>query len=118
MFWAVSWLGEVCVSAFDAWVLIAVAQLSREAGIGVVIALYAFSGALGAVGIVFGNLCHSEPPMRLTTDHWPLILFSRSSRDSQFAEPFAGLQGFVGFRIALDHVPKLHHSILLLAQLD
>ena len=52
MFRASAGLGEVCVSAFDAWVLVAVAELSREPGIGVVIPLHAFSGALGAVGII------------------------------------------------------------------
>jgi hypothetical protein len=46
-------LREVCVSAFDAWVLVAVADLSSEASIGVVIALCAFSSAFGAVGIIF-----------------------------------------------------------------
>ena len=63
MFRASTRFGKVCVSAFDAWVLVAVAELFREAGIGIVIALYAFRGALGAVGIIFRNLRHSEPPM-------------------------------------------------------
>jgi hypothetical protein len=53
MFRASTRFGKVCVSALDAWVLVAVAELSREAGIGVLIALYAFRGTLGAVGIIF-----------------------------------------------------------------
>jgi hypothetical protein len=53
-------LGEVCVSALDTRVLVAVAELSCEAGIGVVVALFAFGSTLGAVGIIFGNLGHSN----------------------------------------------------------
>src|ERR1700722_16173553 len=122
MFRTVPRLGEVCVCTLEAWILIAVAELLGEAEVAVVVVLF-FGGALGAVGIVFGNLRPRDPSA--ITDHWALapsprtlILFSRSSRDSQLAQTFTGLQGFVGFRIALDHVAKLHHSIFLLAQLD
>ena len=116
MFRASTRLGEVRISAFDARVLVAMAELSRKPGIGIVIALCPFSSALGAVGIVLRNLVHSEPPM---TDHWPpATLFSRPRRDSQFAQAFPRLQGFVGFGITLDHVAEFHHSIFLLAKFD
>jgi hypothetical protein len=59
MFRAVSRLGEVRVRALDARVLIAVAELLGEAEVPVVVVLF-FRGAFGAIGIVFGNLRHSN----------------------------------------------------------
>ena len=58
MFGTFSRLGEISVRIFDPRVLVAVAKLSREAGVGVAIALFAFSGTLGAVGIVIRDLIH------------------------------------------------------------
>jgi hypothetical protein len=52
MFWAPTRLGKVCICPFDAWILIAVAELSREASVGVAVALCAFGCALAAVWII------------------------------------------------------------------
>jgi hypothetical protein len=52
MFRASPRLGEVRVCAFDARVLVAMAELSGEAGIGVVVALCTFGSTFGAVRIV------------------------------------------------------------------
>jgi hypothetical protein len=60
VFGASTGFGKICVGALDTRVLVAVAELSCEAGIGVVVALLAFSGTLGAVGIIFRNLGHDE----------------------------------------------------------
>jgi len=65
MFWAISGFGEVCVSALDARILIAVAKLLGEAEVPVVVVLFGFRRTLGAIGIIFRNLSHSEPPVRL-----------------------------------------------------
>jgi len=45
--------GEVCVCTLDARILIAVAELLGEAEISIVVVLFGFGGAFGAVGIVF-----------------------------------------------------------------
>ena len=53
MFRASTRLREVCVSALDARILVAVAELLGEAEIPVVMVLFNFDCALGAVGIIF-----------------------------------------------------------------
>jgi len=88
-----------------------VAELAREAGIGIVVALCAFGGTLGAVGIVIGNLGHAKSPGGAR-------LGARTSGNSELAEAFAGLQRFVGFGIALDDVAEFRDTVFLLAQLD
>jgi hypothetical protein len=62
VFRASTGLWEVGVSVFDSRILVAVAKLSGETGVGIVVALFAFSGTLGAIGIVFRNLGHGTPP--------------------------------------------------------
>ena len=66
MFRASTRLREVRVSALNARVLVAVAELLGEAKVAVVVVLFCFRSALGAVGIVLRNLSHGKPPM---TDH-------------------------------------------------
>jgi hypothetical protein len=46
-------LGEVRVCALDPWVLIAVAELLGEAEVPVVMVLFSFGCAFGAVWIIF-----------------------------------------------------------------
>ena len=67
MFRASTRLGEVRVRALDARILVAVAELPGEAGIGILVALFAFGGTLGAVWIIFGNVGHGS--LRYTTEH-------------------------------------------------
>jgi hypothetical protein len=57
-------LGEVRVGTFDARVLVAVAELLGETEIAVVTMLFVVSGALGAVGVIIGNLRHGKTPQQ------------------------------------------------------
>jgi hypothetical protein len=111
MFGASPGFGKVSVSALDTRVLVAVAELPREACIGVVVALFAFSGALGAVGIIFRNPGHGQSSAGAK-------LCARAGCNSQFPEPLAGLQRFVGSRIALDDVAKFGDAIFLFAKFN
>jgi hypothetical protein len=60
VFGTISGLGEISVGAFDERVLVAVAELLREAKVAVVMVLFGFSRSLGAVGIVFGDSIHDD----------------------------------------------------------
>ena len=58
MFGIVAGFGEVGVGVFEDWVLVAMAELIGESGVAVVVVLFGFSCAFGAVGIVIGNFGH------------------------------------------------------------
>jgi hypothetical protein len=51
-------LGEVAVGVFEKWVLVTMAELFFEAEVAVVVVLWNFNGAFGAVGVVSGYLSH------------------------------------------------------------
>lgn len=52
MFRIAARLGEVAISVFEKWVLVTMAELFFEPKISVVLMLWSFNGAFGAVGIV------------------------------------------------------------------
>jgi len=60
MFGAVSRFREVCISAFDTRILIAVPELLGESEVPVVMVLFTFGGTLSAVRIVVGDFIHDE----------------------------------------------------------
>jgi hypothetical protein len=86
------------------------AELFGEPEVAIVMMFFAFGGTLGAVGIVGRDFSHGECSSREK-----LLTWAACRRDSQFAQPLAGLQRFVGFGIALDYVAKFRDAVGLLA---
>jgi hypothetical protein len=62
VFGIASRLGEIGVSVFQDWVLIAMAELVGEARVAVVMVLFVVGGSFGAVGIVVRNVGHEGIP--------------------------------------------------------
>jgi len=62
MFGIASRLREVRVGVFQDRILIAMAELARQSGVSIVMMLFCFSCAFGAVGIVIRNFGHTGTP--------------------------------------------------------
>jgi len=64
MFGIASRLREVRAGIFQDRILIAMAELARHSRVSIVMMLFGFSCALGAVGIVIRNFGHTAPLCR------------------------------------------------------
>ena len=121
MLGAAAGLGEVGVSVFQDRVLIAMAELTGQAGVSVVMVLLlsvaplARSGSLSEI-LVMDKLLWNESGYKAAAAE--LFAGASGGRNSEFAKALAGLQSFRRTRVALDYVAELLHSVFLFAEFD